>query len=250
VRYRATLAYDGAPFQGYQRQKDGVPTVQATVEGALQRIGQAPVTVYAAGRTDTGVHATGQVIAFDLDWNHGEAALCRALNSNLPASVAITDLALTEAGFHPRFDALDRTYRYTIVVSGQRRPLLRHTAWVVHKPLAIAPMRQAARLLLGKQDFAALGRPPTGHTTIREVMAAELDEIHIDGDTWVRFTITANAFLYRMVRRTTGLLYDVGRGKFTPDHVSALLKAAVIAKGVTIAPPQGLVLTRVRYPGD
>lgn len=258
-RYRAILSYDGTPYQGYQRQRDGVPTVQGVVEAALARINRGvPVTVWAAGRTDTGVHATGQVIAFDLNWTHTEVALMRALNANLPDSVAVTALSPTQAAFHPRFDALKRAYRYTVVCAPHPIPMLRHRAWVwQHGPLNVDAMQAAAAHLLGKHDFASLGMPPQGTNTVRTVAESwweagdSLPAYLADGFvrlTWLHYHIAADAFLYRMVRRTVGLLVDVGRGKRHPDSIPDVLARAQIVSDVKIAPPQGLVLTRVWYP--
>ncbi|MEO0562813.1 MAG: tRNA pseudouridine(38-40) synthase TruA [Chloroflexota bacterium] len=251
MRYRATLAYDGAPFLGYQRQVDGTPTVQGTVEAALTRInGGESVTVYAAGRTDTGVHATGQVIAFDLAWRHGTDRLLRAVNGNLPDSVALLDVCETDPDFQPRFNALHRTYRYTLVSAPVRKPLLRHTTWVTQHPLEADRMREAAGLLRGKRDWGALGKPPVGDNTVRDLHGVWLATEKRHDEHWLVFTVRANAFLYRMVRRTVGMLYDVGRGRLGLDAFERMLDRAQIDSGVTIAPPQGLVLTRVVYPGD
>jgi tRNA pseudouridine38-40 synthase len=250
MRYRATLAYDGASFFGYQRQKDDTPTVQGTLEAALTGLANAPVTVYAAGRTDTGVHATGQVIAFDLDWSHGCDALGRALNANLPQTVRVRDVQVAPPDFHPRFGALDRTYVYTLAVVPYPNPLLRHTAWLWTQPLDVDALQDGAARLIGERDFGALGTPPVGVNTVRVVHHAGWTITQDDAATWLRFTITANAFLYRMVRRTVGVLTDIGRGKLTAGAFAAQLEQADLLTGVTIAPPQGLVLTRVRYPQE
>jgi tRNA pseudouridine38-40 synthase len=251
MRYRATLAYDGAAFHGFQRQPRELPTVQGTVEDAIATVVKTPVTIYAAGRTDTGVHATGQVIAFDLDWKHGDQALYKAINRQLPPSVALTALCPTRADFQPRFDALRREYQYTLALSAHRQPLLRHTAWVVvGYPMDIDAMYRAAALLPGSRDFGALGKPPTGEVTVRDVFRSEWAQRTEGSVTWLTYTIEANAFLYRMVRRTVGMMYDIGRGVRTVAEFQSILESAELAPGVTIAPPQGLVLTRVTYPDD
>ncbi len=254
MRYRATLAYDGAPYQGYQRQKAGVPTVQGTVEAALGRLSGTDVTVYGAGRTDSGVHATGQVIAFDLDWKHGETALYKALNANLPGTVAILDVGATTADFNPRFDALWRAYQYTVVWCAHPLPLERHTVWVTPHRFELEPMRVGAALLRGKRDWGALGTPPQpGGHTIRELYGVTLAEAPLDvqaAHLRLKIGVCANAFLYRMVRRIVGALYDIGRGMLSVETFAAALDEAEVMRRVTIAPPQGLVLTRVAYPGD
>jgi tRNA pseudouridine38-40 synthase len=253
MRYRATLAYDGTAFQGFQRQRDGVPTVQGAVEAALAALcGGGYVVVRGAGRTDTGVHATGQVVAFDLDWTHGSRALYHALNANLPPSVAVTHVSEAADGFHPRFDAVRRAYRYRLLLADHPLPLERHTAWVVLRERcqwALKDAQAAAATLPGTRDFGALGKPPQGTNTVRTVYHSALTwQPYTDGDAIaVTYTIEANAFLYRMVRRTVGMLYDVALHRLMPDDFARLLAAGTVAQGVTIAPPQGLVLTRVMY---
>ncbi|MEL7236006.1 MAG: tRNA pseudouridine(38-40) synthase TruA, partial [Chloroflexota bacterium] len=249
-----TLAYDGTAYQGYQRQPDGVPTVQAVVERALADICGEHVTVYAAGRTDTGVHATGQVIACDADWRHGAEALYRAVNSKLPPDVAITSLAETAADFNPRFNALRREYQYTMLLAKHALPLQRHTAWVLREDrvpdFRLSNMLDAATMLPGTRDFGALGRPPQGDNTVRTVFRSEWSTVWLPEGMRLTYTIEADAFLYRMVRRTVGMLYDVGRGRMSLSQFESTLHSGEIATGVTIAPPQGLVLTRVTYPEE
>lgn len=248
MRYRGTLAYDGTNFQGFQRQKDGVPTVQSAVEVAIAHFNRGVrVPVIPAGRTDTGVHATGQVIAFDLDWKHDARALLRAINSKLPLSIALHDLSEADPDFHPRFDAQRRQYRYTIVVSPVRQPLIRNRAWVVWYDLDLAALEAAAAEIIGQRDFAALGTPPQGNNTVRSVFVSEWAASEREEGAQLVYTIEANAFLYRMVRRTVGMLIDVGRGALTVDDLRVVLETAQIATGVTVAPPQGLVLTQVTY---
>lgn len=251
MRYRATLAYDGSEFQGFQRQIAGTPTVQNTVESALTAIARQHIPIIGAGRTDTGVHATGQVIAFDLDWQHGETALYRALNANLPKSVAVTALCETSDDFHPRFGALRRQYQYTLLLAQHHLPLQRHTAWIVlRRQLDIEAMQTAAQALIGKRDFGALGTPPQGNNTVREITRSQWELSQQPQAAQLTYTIEADAFLYRMVRRTVGMLYDVGRGRLNTTAFSEIIAKAEVAQGVTIAPPQGLVLTQVTYPGD
>lgn len=250
ARYRATLAYDGTAFHGFQLQND-LPTVQGAVENALAKLAKTErVPIHGAGRTDTGVHATGQVIAFDLDWSHPPEALQKALNANLPPSVAVYDLTVTRDDFHPRFDAQRRAYVYTIVRSSHPLPLLRHRAWILGWTLNLDHMVQAAETLIGRRDFAALGTPPQGDNTVRTIYAAHWQQGANGDETALAFYIEADAFLYRMVRRTVGMLVDVGRGHLTVSDFADIIKRAQLAKNVTIAPPQGLILSRVVYADD
>lgn len=252
MRYRATLAYDGTLYQGFQRQREGIPTVQGRVEQALGRIsGGAYVPITAAGRTDSGVHATGQVIAFNLDWKHETDALYRAVNANLPSSIAITELMTASAAFHPRYDAQRRQYQYTIRVAPHALPLMRYTSWVIYGyTLDVPLMQQVAAQLVGRRDFGALGTPPQGNSTVRTIHRSEWEMDEDEHGQKLRYTVEADAFLYRMVRRTVGMLYDCGRGQLSPDDVRQKLAQTEVARGVTVAPPQGLVLTRVTYADD
>lgn len=247
TRYRATLAYDGAAYQGFQRQAAGTPTIQACLEQALAVLAEGKtVRVIGAGRTDTGVHASGQVIAFDLDWHHGVQALRSALNANLPPDVAIVAVQETHDGFHPRYDAVSRTYAYRITVAAVRDPLRRLRAWHQPGPLVVDAMQHAAHTLLGTHDFSAFGTPPKGDNSVRTVYSAHWDV----AEGGLRFTIQADAFLYRMVRRIVGTLVLVGQGRMTVEEFRQILASRDPARAAAPAPPQGLVLVAVHYEDD
>jgi tRNA pseudouridine38-40 synthase len=202
--------------------------------------------VIGAGRTDTGVHATGQVIAFEVEWKHGDHALLRAINARLPEDIALQDLRPQE-GFHPRFDAFSRLYRYRLVQAPQRQPLLRARAWHVWGDLNGEAMEQAAQLLLGEHDFAAFGQPPQGENTVRTVYLSEwVKQAEPYGTLWA-YTIEANAFLQHMVRRVVGMLVRVGQGGMTVVEFEAIFHRAQLAEAISLAPPQGLTLEAVRY---
>ena len=210
------------------------------------------MTITGAGRTDTGVHATGQVIAFDVTWKHSSDDLLNAINAVLPDDIALQELAALgevvagERGFHPRFDAASRVYRYTVYPAAQRDPLLRQRAWHVRAPLDVTAMQGAAALLVGEHDFGAFGQPPQGDNTVRVVMRSEWTR---EG-ALLRYRIEANAFLQHMVRRVVGMLVAVGRGAMTVGEFEAIFQNGQIAPGVPLAPPQGLVLEQVKYPGE
>lgn len=249
-RYRAVVAYDGTLFFGFQRQAGDTPTVQGALEAALQRVTRQPVTVTGAGRTDSGVHASGQVIAFDAIWQHPTGALLRAINANLPDSVALQTLAEAAADFHPRFDARSRTYDYTLYAAPVRQPLLNNLAWHVStRPLDLAAMQEGAALLLGTHDFATFGQPPQGENTVRTLLRSELALIDAHDSTrqTLRYTIAADAFLYRMVRRIVGALARLGRGQITLDEFAAAFRAADGTWPNQTAPARGLCLTKVMY---
>lgn len=246
ARYRAVLAYDGTAYQGFQRQIDGTPTIQAAVESVLETITQKHVNITAAGRTDTGVHATGQVIAFDLEWSHGEDALLKAINANLPADIALQSIRQQE-GFHPRFDARSRTYQYTVVRAYQRQPLTLRYAWQIYRPLDFETMQAAAAMLIGRHDFAAFGNPPQGENTVRDVFRSHWEQHPASGGTQYIYTVEATAFLHHMVRRMVGMQVDVGLGLLSLEEFRQIFESADLSLAKTLAPPQGLVFANVRY---
>ncbi len=254
-RYRATLAYDGTAYTGFQRQRIGLSTIQGAVETAITTATGQPVTVIGAGRTDKGVHASGQVIAFDVIWKHSAEALMSAINAVLPDDIALQEIAVLgevadaasgEWGFHPRYDARSRVYKYTVYAAQQRDPLLRRQVWHFRAVLDVAAMQQAADLLLGEHDFAALGQSPTGESTVRTVLRSEWSR---EGRLLV-YRVEANAFLKHMVRRVVALLVAVGRRRLTVAEFEAILLSREIPGGIALAPPHGLVLEQVKYPGE
>lgn len=228
TRYRATLAYDGTAYQGFQRQAGSTPTIQRALEQALARVTGQAVTVTGAGRTDAGVHAAGQVIAFDAAWRHSDADLLRALNAVLPGDIALQDIA-QQPGFHPRFDALARLYTYDVLNAAQRQPLLRCRAWHVWTPLDRGALAAAAALLLGEHDFATFGQPPQGTNTVRTVLRSEWAARPVSGGALLTYSVEANAFLQHMARRMVGMLVEVGRGALSVAQFEAALRAADLA---------------------
>jgi tRNA pseudouridine38-40 synthase len=245
VRYRASVAYDGTVYHGFQRQAGSSRTIQGELEAALARIGGSG-SVIGAGRTDAGVHASGQVIAFDLEWKHSAGALQKALNVNLPHDIVVTEVQETRPDFHPRYDAISRTYRYRLYVSGVPDPFRRLYAWHLPTPLDVAAMQEAADYLVGTQDFSTFGTPPKGDNPVRTVIGARWitagDETH--------FTITANAFLFRMVRRIVGTLIMAGQGQMTAAEFQVILAARNPGMAGAPAPAQGLTLISVDYPDE
>ncbi len=248
-RYRATLIYDGTAYMGFQRQLS-LPTIQLMVETAVHQVTGQSVTVLGAGRTDTGVHATGQVIAFDVDWKHTDEALLRAINANLPDDIALRDMCLHD-GFHPRYDARSRQYLYTILNTPYRHPLYRHSAWHVRGDLSLEPMQTVSQMLIGVHDFRAFGQDPQGgDSTIREVFVSAWTSTPTDDGAIVRYTVEANAFLYHMVRRMVGAQVSVGRGMLSISQFRQIFVDGALDKIKQIAPSHGLVLEKVRYSDD
>ena len=241
--YRALIAYDGTAYAGFQRQREGQPTIQGALERVLAELAQGPIRIKGAGRTDSGVHARGQVIGFELEWRHGPGALQQALNAYLPADIAVLNLEQCEAGFHPRFDARRRAYEYIIYNAAVRSPIGRQYAWHVKRPLDEYKMNQAAQALVGVQDFATFGQPPQGENTVRELFTAVCRR---DGKQ-VSIFIEANAFLQRMVRSIAGSLKLVGEGSWSVEQFVIALEACDRSRCGTVAPPHGLYLVSVTY---
>jgi tRNA pseudouridine38-40 synthase len=244
ARYKIELAYDGTDFSGFQRQQ-GAATVQEAVEVALRQIGWSGAGILAAGRTDAGVHAAGQVIAFDLSWGHTEADLQAALNANLPPAVSARAVHRADDQFHPRYDAAARQYVYTVVCQPIRNPLLERFAWRQWPALDLEKLQAAAEPLLGIHDFRGFGRAlKLGGSTTREVLQTVWARA---GETF-RFSIRANAFLYHMVRRIVYALVLVSKEAGGPERIRGILERPDEHPIQGLAPAQGLVLDRVFYP--
>jgi tRNA pseudouridine38-40 synthase len=240
--FRATVAYDGTDYQGFQLQSSG-RTIQGVLESALVQVTQSSVRVVGAGRTDSGVHARGQVIAFRSQWRHTVEDLQRALNAVLPADVVVLELALAAEGWHPRFSALRRHYRYTVLNEPWRSPLDRRYAHHVAKPLDLGSLQAGAEALIGVHDFAAFGQPTQGECTVREVYEARWRQ---DGH-WFAFDVVGNAFLRGMVRCMVGALLQVGVGFWPVERVAEVLESRNRGQAAPPAPACGLCLMRVEY---
>jgi len=227
ARYKLTLAYDGSGFAGSQRQAstkaDGsslsrLRTAQGELEKALQKLGWFGRSVIMSGRTDTGVHATGQVASVDLDWSHTDDQLVQALNSALPADMAVRSAEVVDANFHPRFDATARLYRYKLFCQSLRDPMRERFEWRVWPTIKANILADTAKLFLGTHDFSAFGSPTTPKgTTVRIVMKAEWHQVSEGG--W-HFEVQADAFLYRMVRRLVFVQVAVAQGKTSTEAVA------------------------------
>lgn len=241
-QYKAIVAYDGTDFLGFQIQAKG-RTVQGTLEAALKKIAKQPVRIIGAGRTDTGVHAIGQVISFRLPWRHRLTDLHKALNANLPPDIVVLELSEVDSGFHPRFDALSRQYRYTILNQRVRDVFKRRYAMQVSQILDVEQMQQASLYFLGTHDFASFGRAPQGDNTVRTVIRA----VWSVNEPEITFEITANAFLYRMVRSIVGTLLEVGLSKLKVGEVKKILLARDRSRVRTLVPSNGLCLVKVNY---
>ncbi|HQE91770.1 MAG TPA: tRNA pseudouridine(38-40) synthase TruA [Anaerolineae bacterium] len=245
MRVKAVVAYDGTGYGGFQRQTNA-PSIQEELERALEKLMGVPCRVLAAGRTDAGVHAAGQVIAFDTLWGHSLTDLQRGINALLPQQIAVWRLEIAEPTFHPRYEALRRWYRYTLYRGAVRNPLVGRFSLHIARSLNVEAMRLAAARLVGQQDFTAFGSPAAGGSAIREVYRA----VWTEQDAWLYFDIEANAFLYRMVRLIVGTLLRVGEGVLSPEEFGDILRTRDRRQAGPAVSAQGLCLQQVYYAGE
>ncbi len=253
-RLRLTLTYDGAAFAGSQIQP-GRRTVQGEIERALTTLDGQPVRAVFAGRTDTGVHAVGQVAHADVHRPREPETWRQGLNGILPPDVRVTNLSVVPDGFHARYDATWREYRYTIWNGEVQPPLARGTMWHRRTPLDVAAMDRAARALIGTHDFAAFagdgkGGPGSDGGTVRTMRAAEWAaerRPEAIAGLALMFTIEGNGFLPHMVRNLVGSLVLIGMGDAPVNWMETLLLARDRRLAAQTAPPHGLILWRVRY---
>lgn len=244
MRIALGLEYDGTAYNGWQRQKSGIG-VQARVEEALSRVADEPIEAYCAGRTDAGVHATGQVVHFDSRAERTSRNWLLGVNSNLPADISARWVAFVEASFHARYAAISRTYRYVILNRLTRSALHRNRAWWVHRALDESRMQAAAALLLGEHDFSAFRAAGCQAATPRRSVLSI--DVRRDGE-WLTVTITANAFLQHMVRNIMGLLVTIGSGEQPVDWARIVLRSRDRTQAGVAAPAHGLTLVEVAYP--
>ena len=242
--YQSIVAYDGTGFQGFQRLAEGQRTVQGVLEDALRRVGWTGTSLLAAGRTDAGVHARGQVISFGLTWRHDAETLSRALNANLPADVSVRQTAEAPEGFHPRFSARRRTYRYAILADAWPDPLAERVAWRLWPEPDLDLMGAEALAILGRHDFGAFGQAPIpGGHTVREVFEARWER----QERGQAFQVQADAFLHHMVRRLVSAMVAVGLGRWPAGTLSALVADPSRRWEEKPAPAHGLCLETVEY---
>lgn len=242
-RFAAKVSYDGRAFAGSQLQPNA-RTVQGVLEEAAARLFGVRTRVRLAGRTDAGVHAVGQVAAWDAETRLDPATIGRALNALLPDDIAVRDIREVDPRFDPRRWARRRCYRYMLLTTRERQPLLRDIAWHVGPGLDLPAMMRATEALPGRRDFAACSGPlPSGRSTVRTVHRAAW---HSDG-CCLLFEIEADAFLPHMVRRLVGALVRVGRGRLAVEQFRELLQEAKLATIGPVAPAHGLCLWSVSY---
>lgn len=242
---RLVVGYDGTGFSGFQRQR-GVPTVQESIEDAVATMTGARAVVRGAGRTDAGVHARGQIVAFRTDAVIPEKGWRLGLNSKLPASVAVRDARIAQEDFDPRRASAGKRYRYLLLLAPDRDPLLRDRAWHLWGEVDVAAMRREAEGLVGTHDFAAFRAADCEReTTVRTLFEVKVTPGHEGREDLVSVEVTGTAFLKNMVRVIVGTLADVGRGRLPEGTVRARLADRDRTRSGMTAPPQGLYLDEV-----
>lgn len=244
-RFALGVEYDGTAFMGWQRQSHAGRTVQACLEAALTRVANHPVEVTCAGRTDAGVHASGQVVHFDSDADRGTRGWILGCNSNLPEDVAVNWIKPVNADFHARFLAQARHYRYTILNRDTRPALGRAQVTWIHRPLDCARMLAAGRPLIGRHDFSAYRAVECqAHSPVRTLHSLTVER---HGDQ-VLIDVVADGFLHHMVRNIAGVLIAVGAGQQAADWAERVLEGRDRTLGGVTAPPNGLCFKGVLYP--
>lgn len=239
--YRIDLAYLGGGFHGYAIQPN-VRTVQGDLEAALERV-LGPVESVVAGRTDKGVHASGQVVSFTTEAEVDCPRLQRSLNTQLRPEISVTALVPVAAGFHARFSAVERSYHYRILNRTAPDPFRAATSWHFPTPLDVDLMRQGCEVLVGRHDFASFCRAAPGRSTERDLRVVTWDR----QDDIVELTVEASSFCHQMVRSIVAIAVDVGRRRMKPGAVADILAARDRRLGSGAAPAHGLTLVGVRY---
>ncbi len=242
-RWKAVCAYDGDMFEGWQSQKNGCG-VQNIIEEQLAAVLKTSIRLHGSGRTDSGVHALGQVFHFDTPWVHGAEKLRVALRTRLPQAIQIRSLRPVASDFHARLSARGKIYRYEIFL-GEPNPFRAPYCWAVPRALDEAAMRATITVLRGEHDFKAFSAQngTERETTVRTLQRIEL----VRRGSWLRLTFEANGFLYKMARSLAGTLVNVGLGKLTADKIVESLCSGCRRSAIQTAPAHGLFLVKVLY---
>jgi tRNA pseudouridine38-40 synthase len=243
IRWKCVCAYDGSGFTGWQSQPGG-NAVQDVIERRLHAIFRQDLRVHGSGRTDSGVHALGQVFHFDAPWRHGAGKLLVALQNGLPRAIQVKRVRPISGEFHARFSAKGKVYRYDLFL-GQADPFTAPFCWSVDRELEWVAIATAIKVLRGRHNFWAFSAENGSKrsSTIRDLRRLDC----VRRGRHVRLTFEADGFLFKMVRSLTGALVNVGLGKLSAHDIAALLKSGRRIPEVQTAPPQGLFLVRVIY---
>lgn len=241
---KLTIEYDGENYHGWQTQPNLV-TVQKTIEGCISGITREKIRIQGSGRTDSGVHALGQVANFKTETHLKISQIQKALNSTLPRDISISKVEEMPEDFHAQFSCQSKVYQYNILNRTYPSAILRNRVWFVPQKLNTNNMKEACTCLIGEHDFAVFAKSdPAVKTTVRKILHAGLKKTR--GNV-IEFEVEANGFLKRMVRMITGTLVQVGREKITPLQFSEILQNGIKNRHVISAPPQGLFLKKVKY---
>lgn len=241
MRYKCIVVYDGSLFHGFQVQKQ-LRTVQFEIEQGLKIILKEQVRIHPAGRTDTGVHALGQVFHFDTILNLPESNMQQAINSRLPKDIYIKKAEIVDENFHSRYSALNKVYHYLIDI-GEYNPLINNYRYFYHYPLDIDKMIDASKIFIGENDFKAFTKNHQIDNTIRTISSIDFDK----KDNLIKITFIGNGFLHNMVRIIVAMLLEVARGKITKSDLQMILDSKNRKYAPRIAPANGLYLMEVRY---
>jgi len=245
MRIALGVEYNGAPFSGWQSQRDGIVTVQGNVERALAKVADHPIRVFCAGRTDTGVHGLGQVVHFDTDSVRDMRGWVHGTNAHLPDSIAIAWAKPVADEFHARFSATRRRYRYVIYYRPVRSPFMDSRVTWSYRKLDVTRMSEAANFLVGEHDFTsyrALGCQ--AHSPMRSLYRLDVSQ---QGE-FIYLDLEANGFLHHMVRNIAGVLMTIGAGESEPIWAQQILEHKDRTKGGVTAPSSGLYFCQVTYP--
>ena len=241
---RIVIEYDGTAYCGWQSQAD-LPTVQGTMERCIEKITGERTRITGSGRTDSGVHALGQVASFATASRLSPETLLAALNSTLPDDISVTDVGEVPADFHAQFGARSKVYEYRILNAPHPPALLRNRVWHVPEKLDLAGMKEAAEHVVGTHDFSVFASANiTVRSTVRTVKRVSMRR---NRQKIILFEIEADGFLKRMVRMITGTLVETGKGKINPGQFAKILRDGRKTKNIVTAPPQGLFLKKVVY---
>lgn len=249
-KIKCTVQYNGTAYAGFQRQREGEPTIQGAIEEAITSLTGETVPIVAAGRTDAGVHAHGQVFHFSTRSRIPVDRWPAAFNTRLPRDIVVVDAEVVPPTFHARFDARARTYRYSVWNADTPSPFWYPFSWWVRQPLDVERMREGASHLVGRHDFAAFAAAgSSARTTERTLFRVDVEEESVGPKArrLIHVWVEGDAFLYRMVRNIVGTLVVVGAGEEEPDWVRRVLKEGRREAAGATAPPQGLTLWRVDY---
>ncbi|MCS7174448.1 tRNA pseudouridine(38-40) synthase TruA [Pseudothermotoga sp.] len=242
-RFMAVIAYDGTNFFGFQTQPS-VRTVQGVIENALERIFKTKVNVLVSGRTDTGVHALGQVVVFDSPIDIDEISMKNALNANLPDDVYVRKVIEVDRNFHPRFEAKRRVYHYFIYNAPEPNLFIRHYAWWFPYNLDVQKMRAAASYLEGEHDFKSFIKVEDDESTVRTIYRIRILRLR---KRLILIRIEGRSFARRMVRNIVGALVKVGTGQWEPEKIKEILEAKSRSVAPATAPAHGLYFYSVEF---